>query len=80
MVLGDSFTAISFPLMLAQHVGRAVWINRRLCAFDWKQVDRLQPDEVWWAPTERLLLCDPGYHPIDFTAGSAMTAPLGHKS
>ncbi len=80
MVLGDSFTAISFPLMLAQHVGRAIWINRRLCGFDWKQVDRFQPDEVWWAPTERLLLCDPGYRPIGFAGGSAMIAPLGHKS
>ena len=66
MVLGDSFTGKLFPPMLAQHVGRVVWVNRRLCGFDWKVVERFQPDEVWWAPTERLMLCDPGYRPIGF--------------
>jgi len=66
MVLGDSFTGKLFPPMLAQHVGRVVWVNRRLCGFDWKVVERFQPDEIWWAPTERLMLCEPGSRPIDF--------------
>ena len=66
MVIGDSFTASYFPLMLSEHVGRAIWVHHRQCGFDWKLIDRFHPDEVWWAPTERFLLCDPGVRPIDF--------------
>ena len=66
LVIGDSFTAGYFPLMLSQHVGRAIWVNHHQCAFDWKVIDRVRPDEVWWAPTERFLVCDPGARPIDF--------------
>ena len=66
MVIGDSFTAGYFPLMLSQHVGRAIWVHHHQCGFDWKLIDKLRPDEVWWAPTERFLVCDPGARPIDF--------------
>jgi alginate O-acetyltransferase complex protein AlgJ len=66
MVIGDSFTANYFPLMLAQRVGRAIWIHHHECGFDWKLIDRLKPDEVWWAPTERFLVCDPHARPKDF--------------
>jgi alginate O-acetyltransferase complex protein AlgJ len=66
MVIGDSFTAAYFPLMLSEHVGRAIWVHHRQCGFDWKLIDRFRPDEVWWAPTERFLVCDPGVRPIDF--------------
>lgn len=67
MVIGDSFTAGYFPQMLSQHVGRAVWVHHHQCGFDWKLIDRFRPDEVWWAPTERFLVCDPGVHPLDFS-------------
>src|SRR5271166_1120327 len=67
MVIGDSFTASYFPLMLSQHVGRAIWVHHHQCGFDWKLIDRFHPDEVWWAPTERFLVCDPGVHPRDFS-------------
>ncbi|MGH6798906.1 MAG: alginate O-acetyltransferase AlgX-related protein, partial [Roseiarcus sp.] len=66
MVIGDSFTQGYFPLMLSQHGGRAIWIHHHECGFDWKLIDKFRPDEVWWAPTERFLLCDPGVAPIDF--------------
>ena len=66
MVIGDSFTANYFTLMLAQHVGRAIWIHHHECGFDWSLIDRFHPDEVWWAPTERFLICDPGVHPLNF--------------
>ena len=69
MVIGDSFTASYFPPMLAQHVGRAIWLNHRECGFDWNWIDKLQPDEVWWMPTERFLICDEGVRPLNF-AGS----------
>lgn len=66
MVIGDSFTQGYFPLMLSQHAGRFIWIHHHQCGFDWKLIDKFRPDEVWWAPTERFLLCDPGVVPIDF--------------
>ena len=50
MVIGDSFTASYFQLMLSQHGGRAIWIHHHECGFDWKLIDKFRPDEVWWAP------------------------------
>jgi hypothetical protein len=70
MVIGDSFTAYNFPPMLLQHVKRAVWLNHHLCGFDWKRIDEFHPDEVWWIPTERFLVCNIGAHPINFTGVS----------
>jgi alginate O-acetyltransferase complex protein AlgJ len=66
MVIGDSFTTDHFPLMLSQHVGRAIWVHHQHCGFDWKLIDKLRPDEVWWAPVERFLTCPRGRRPIDF--------------
>ena len=63
MVIGDSFTAQYFPLFLSQRGGRAVWIHHEFCGFDWSQIDRFHPDEVWWSPVERFLLCLPGRRP-----------------
>ncbi len=40
MVIGDSFTAGYFPLMLSEHVGRAIWMHHHQCGFDWKLIDR----------------------------------------
>lgn len=64
LVVGDSFTASFFPPMLAQHVGRAIWVhyNTEGCSFDWSLVDKYSPDEVWWAPVERALICESGAH------------------
>ncbi len=61
LVVGDSFTEGFFPLMLASHVGRAIWVhyNENECSFDWSLVDKYHPDEVWWAPVERMLICEP---------------------
>jgi alginate O-acetyltransferase complex protein AlgJ len=69
LVIGDSFTQSSFPLMLSQHAGRAIWIHHHECGFDWKLIDKFRPDEVWWAPTERFLICDSGVAPTDFETG-----------
>lgn len=57
MIIGDSFTASFFPPMLLQHAGRVVWLFHYWCAFDWKWIDQFHPDEVWWMPTERYLIC-----------------------
>jgi alginate O-acetyltransferase complex protein AlgJ len=67
MIIGDSFTTIDFAHMLLQHVGRLVWIDQQHCRFDRKVIDRFQPDEIWWMPNERFLICDPGVEPVGFT-------------
>ena len=67
MVLGDSFTQDYIPRMALQHAGRVVWLEHHKCGFDWKAIDRFHPDEVWWMPNERFLICDPGAEPADFT-------------
>jgi alginate O-acetyltransferase complex protein AlgJ len=66
MVIGDSFTHSYFTLMLSQHLERVVWINHRHCGFDWSLIDNFHPDEVWWAPTERFLICNTGVRPANF--------------
>ena len=63
VVIGDSFTTSYFPVFLSQNVGRAIWIHHQFCGFDWSAIDRFHPDEVWWSPVERFLLCEPGRRP-----------------
>jgi alginate O-acetyltransferase complex protein AlgJ len=68
MIIGDSFTESYFPpLMTKQGVG-VVWQHHKWCGFDWKTIDRSQPDEVWWMPTERYLLCHPNVRPDGFSS------------
>ena len=71
LVLGDSFTASYFPRMLIRHAARAIWINHHECGFDWALIDKFRPDEVWWVPTERFLVCDDGVRPLNFDGGGA---------
>jgi alginate O-acetyltransferase complex protein AlgJ len=66
MIIGDSFTMRFFPSMLLNHVRRLVWQHHKYCGFDWTLIDRFQPDEVWWMPTERYLLCSPNVRPEGF--------------
>jgi len=63
LILGDSFTGGYFPPMLLQHASRVIWMNHLLCGFDWSEVEKYHPDEVWWMPTERFLVCIPGLTP-----------------
>ena len=66
MIIGDSFTMHYFAPMLLPHVGRVIWQHHKFCGFDWKLIDRYQPAEVWWMPTERYLLCNPNVRPEGF--------------
>jgi len=77
MVIGDSFTASYFPPMLAEHVGRAIWLNHRECGFDWSMIEKFQPDEVWWVPTERFLICDEGVRPLNFAGANDDRSRVG---
>lgn len=63
LILGDSFTGLYFPPMLLTHVGRVIWMHHRLCGFDWSKVVNYRPDEVWWMPNERFLVCAPDKRP-----------------
>jgi hypothetical protein len=67
MVFGDSFTQDYFARMALERAGRVVWLEHHKCGFDWKAIHRFRPDEVWWMPNERFLICDPGAEPADFT-------------
>ena len=52
--------------MLLQHVGSVIWVHHEYCGFDWRLIDELRPDEVWWMPGERIFLCQ--HWPIGFPA------------
>ncbi len=64
LIFGDSLTLDFFPPMLLQHVGSVIWIHHEYCGFDWRVIDELRPDEVWWMPGERVFLCQ--HSPIGF--------------
>jgi alginate O-acetyltransferase complex protein AlgJ len=64
LIFGDSLTLDFFPPMLLQHVGSVIWIHHEYCGFDWRVIDELRPDEVWWMPGERILVCQ--HSPIGF--------------
>ena len=66
MIIGDLFTGAHLEPMLLAHAGRVVWLASQHCGFDWSAIDRFRPDEVWWMPNERFLICDPGVRPREF--------------
>ena len=66
MIFGDLFTGGYFPPMLLQHAGRVFGSPIVSARFDWKAIDKFHPDEVWWMPNERFLICAPGARPLDF--------------
>ncbi len=72
MVIGDSFTSGYFPRLLSQHVANAVWFHHNYCGFDWAWIDKIKPDEVWWMPVERLLICRPGQRLKNFPEAEAV--------
>jgi hypothetical protein len=66
MIIGDSFTGAHFAEMLLRRAAKVVWLDLQHCGFDWKAIARFHPDEVWWMPNERFLICGPGVRPLDF--------------
>nr|WP_314070998.1 hypothetical protein [uncultured Roseococcus sp.] len=63
LILGDSFSNAEVLRLTAQHARRVVWLHHEACHFDWKLIDQFQPDEVWWLPVERAMLCWPDRRP-----------------
>jgi len=72
MIIGDSFSEDFLAPMVLQHAGRVVWLHHLLCGFDWKWIDQFHPDEVWWMPTERSILCGVGVTPSGFPSGATV--------
>ena len=70
VVIGDSFTDYFGRLVNAQHA-RFVWMHHHYCRFDWNLVRALQPAQVWYLPTERQMLCYPGWTPSGLGATSS---------
>ena len=66
MIIGDSFTEDFFAPMVLQHAANVVWLHHQFCGFDWKWIGQFHPDEVWWMPTERSILCKESTRPNGF--------------
>ncbi len=75
MLFGDSFTAALFDRMLLSHAGRVIWLEHHRCGFDWTAIGRFHPDEVWWMPNERFLICNLGADPVGFAGENAGKEP-----
>jgi alginate O-acetyltransferase complex protein AlgJ len=65
LVLGDSFTSNEnlFERMVVANGRRFAFTHHEWCGFDWTLIEQVHPDEVWWMPTERYLLCNAGVRP-----------------
>ncbi|MDO8902239.1 MAG: hypothetical protein Q7V15_12900 [Phenylobacterium sp.] len=57
VIIGDSFTADFFPSLMAERVGRLVWIHMNGCGFDWRVIEDAAPDYVLLLPAERNAMC-----------------------
>lgn len=65
LIIGDSYTADFFPSLVAERVGRVVWIHMDGCGFDWRVVENEAPDYVLLLPAERNAMCG-GKRPAGF--------------
>ena len=74
LILGDSFTGGYLPAMVLQHAHRVIWMDHKSCAFNWSEVENYHPDEVWWMPNERFLVCKPGLKPMGLPEGKSESA------
>ncbi len=73
LILGNSFTGGHFAPMIAASGGRAIWLHHNFCGFDWQWIEKFQPDQVWYMPTERYFPCDIKKYPAGMPA-RAITA------
>jgi hypothetical protein len=62
LTVGDSFT-VGFAPFLLVNGARFQPIAHAWCGFDWNSIEATRPDEVWWMPTERDMLCNNNARP-----------------
>jgi hypothetical protein len=67
LVIGDSFTVDDMPPLFARFAGRVAWVHQDECAFDWRVIDKLKPDYVVLAASEREARCRRG-RPLNMSA------------
>jgi alginate O-acetyltransferase complex protein AlgJ len=60
LVIGDSFTEDPMPPFFIDHVGTYAWVQHDECAFDWAVLDKVKPDVVLIAFSEREARCRGG--------------------
>ncbi|MDP1875394.1 hypothetical protein [Phenylobacterium sp.] len=65
VIIGDSYTADFFPSLIADRVGRLIWIHMDECGFDWRVIEDEAPDIVMLLPAERNAMCS-GQRPAGF--------------
>lgn len=68
LIVGNSFTINSLPPLFARFAGQVAWIHQDECAFDWRTIQRLKPDYVLLAASEREARCRRG-RPLNMPAG-----------
>jgi alginate O-acetyltransferase complex protein AlgJ len=68
-VVGDSFTNSFFTQMIEATAGHAAWFAHLGCSFDWQGLLALQPNEVWYMPIERFMVCKHNARPLGMSAG-----------
>jgi alginate O-acetyltransferase complex protein AlgJ len=74
LILGDSFTGGYLPPIILQHAHRVVWMDHKSCGFNWSEVEKYRPDEVWWMANERFLVCAPDKRPTGLPESKAVSA------
>jgi hypothetical protein len=65
MVVGDSYVGVYFTPFIVANGVTAFWTHHDWCGFDWRWIERIRPEEVWWMPNERLFLCARGRQPAN---------------
>jgi alginate O-acetyltransferase complex protein AlgJ len=67
LIVGDSFTVDSLPPLFARFAGKVAWIHQDECGFDWRVIERVKPDYVLLAASEREARCRRG-RPLNMPA------------
>jgi hypothetical protein len=63
LVIGDSYAQRYIAYYMARFTGRVAWVHHQKCAFDWRVVDVVKPDQVLILPVDRFADCDSGTRP-----------------
>lgn len=58
LIIGDSFTWMLWRGFVAQRFSQFAWIFHEGCRFDWNSIERVRPEILVYAPTERQLVCE----------------------
>jgi hypothetical protein len=81
LVLGDSFSRGFLRPLLGRSASRLVWMDHRNCRFDWAELERFDPDVVYFLMVERAAASCLGNRPQHMPApGSAQVRALRRET